>query len=209
MGYLDGFPVTLRQIGRRKRSRREYSGGQVRPRREDAEARAAARPPRPQPLRGRHGEVHRLRVVRRRVPGGVHLRARRRQPARRPRVPGRALRLRLRDQLPALHPLRPLRGGLPHRGDHRDRSCSSSRSRTARRDLHEGRTARRRRRPAPAPAVGGLARGRRRHTSGWMRATAPSGVAAYEGAVSWAGELGLRRAARPRRDRAPSEPVDR
>jgi NADH-quinone oxidoreductase subunit I len=27
-------------------------------------------------------------------------------------------------------------------------------------------------------------------TSGWMRATAPSGVAAYEGAVSWAGELG-------------------
>ena len=43
----------------------------------------APRPSRPQPLRGRHGEVHRLRAVRRCVPGPVHLRARRRQPARR------------------------------------------------------------------------------------------------------------------------------
>ena len=31
-------------------------------------------------------------------------------------------------------------------------------------------------------------------TSAWMRATAPSGSAAYEGRVQWAGELGLRRA---------------
>jgi NADH-quinone oxidoreductase subunit I len=28
------------------------------------------------------------------------------------------------------------------------------------------------------------------HTSGWMRATSPSGVAAYEGQVQWSGELG-------------------
>ena len=28
------------------------------------------------------------------------------------------------------------------------------------------------------------------HTSGWMRATSPSGVAAYEGKVQWSGELG-------------------
>jgi NADH-quinone oxidoreductase subunit I len=28
------------------------------------------------------------------------------------------------------------------------------------------------------------------HTSGWMRATSPSGSAAYEGEVQWAGELG-------------------
>jgi NADH-quinone oxidoreductase subunit I len=28
------------------------------------------------------------------------------------------------------------------------------------------------------------------HTSGWMRATAPSGSAAYEGEVQWSGELG-------------------
>ncbi len=29
-----------------------------------------------------------------------------------------------------------------------------------------------------------------RHTSGWMRATAPAGSAAYEGEVQWSGELG-------------------
>jgi NADH-quinone oxidoreductase subunit I len=28
------------------------------------------------------------------------------------------------------------------------------------------------------------------HTSGWMRATSPSGDAAYEGEVQWSGELG-------------------
>ena len=46
-------------------------------------------------------------------------------------VAGRALRLRLRDQLPPLHPLRPVRRGVPDRGDHRDASSSSSRSPTA------------------------------------------------------------------------------
>ena len=32
--------------------------------------------------------------------------------------------------------------------------------------------------------------GEDRHTSGWMRATAPNGAAAYEGEVQWSGELG-------------------
>jgi NADH-quinone oxidoreductase subunit I len=32
--------------------------------------------------------------------------------------------------------------------------------------------------------------GEDRHTSGWMRATSPSGAAAYEGEVQWSGELG-------------------
>jgi NADH-quinone oxidoreductase subunit I len=32
--------------------------------------------------------------------------------------------------------------------------------------------------------------GEDRHTSGWMRATSPSGSAAYEGEVQWSGELG-------------------
>ena len=97
MGYLQGFLVTLRQIHLfgGKRVTTQYSGGLEKgpdgngtrgP--EDPQARAAARPPRPQPLRGRHGEVHRLRAVRRRVPGAVHLRARRRQPARGARVAG-------------------------------------------------------------------------------------------------------------------------
>ena len=53
------------------------------------------------------------------------------------------------------------------------------------------RAAGRRRRHAPAAPVGGLARGRRpMHSSGWMRATSPSGSAAYEGEVQWSGELG-------------------
>jgi NADH-quinone oxidoreductase subunit I len=29
------------------------------------------------------------------------------------------------------------------------------------------------------------------HTSAWVRATAPSGSAAYEGQVAWSGELGF------------------
>ena len=90
------------------------------PRGQAAQADPLPRPPRPQPLRGRDGEVHRLRAVRRCLPRPVHLRPGRRQPARRAGLARRALRVRLRDQLPALHPLRPLRGGLPDRGHHRD-----------------------------------------------------------------------------------------
>ena len=55
---------------------------------EVGEAAAPARSSRPQPLRGRHGEVHRLRAVRGRVPGAVHLRPRRRQPDRRSGLAG-------------------------------------------------------------------------------------------------------------------------
>ena len=149
MGYLEGFRVTFKQIGQDGRaSPTEY------PKEKRAEARAPPRPPRPQPLRGRHGEVHRLRAVRRRVPGRVHLRARRRQPARRPGVAGRALRLRLRDQLPALHPLRPVRRGVPDRGDHRDEAVRVLVHQPQRRDLHQGRAARRRRRQAAAACRG-------------------------------------------------------
>jgi len=40
--------------------------------------------------------------------------------------------------------------------------------------------------------------GEDQHTSGWMRATAPSGDADFEGVVSWSGELGYGvRAAEP------------
>ena len=75
-----------------------------------------------------------------------------------PVVARRALRLRLRDQLPALHPLRPVRRGLPDRGDHRVEAVRVLLHQPPRRDLHQGRAARRRRRQAAAPAVGGLAR---------------------------------------------------
>ena len=45
------------------------------------------------------------------------------------------------------------------------------------------------------------------HTSGWMRATAPSGDATYQGRVAWSGELGYGvRAAEPTELAEPTEP---
>ena len=58
------------------------------PRAQAAQAGRAPRSSRAQPLRGRHGEVHRVRTVRRGVPGPVHLRARGRQPPDAPVSPG-------------------------------------------------------------------------------------------------------------------------
>ena len=127
-----------------------------------AEAPPAPRPPRPQPVRGRHGEVHRLRAVRGGLPGRLHLRPRRGQPAGRPGLAGRALRLRLRDQLPALHPLRPVRRGLPDPGHHRVEDVRVLLHEPGGRDLHQGRARRRRRRQAAAAPLGGLAQGRGR-----------------------------------------------
>ena len=68
-----------------------------------------------------------------------------------------ALRVRLRDQLPALHPLRPVRGGLPHRGDHGEQAVRVQLHQPPRRGLHQGRAGGGRRRQAPAHAVGRLA----------------------------------------------------
>ena len=64
MGRLSGFNVTLRQMFK-PRAHDAVPEGQER------EARAPARPPRPQSLRGRDGEVHRVRAVRGRVPGAA------------------------------------------------------------------------------------------------------------------------------------------
>jgi NADH-quinone oxidoreductase subunit I len=47
------------------------------------------------------------------------------------------------------------------------------------------------------------------HTSAWMRATAPSGDAEFEGIIAWAGELGYGiRAAEPAQDRSADPVVD-
>ena len=73
-----------------------------------------------------------------------------------PVSPGRALRVRLRDQLPAVHPLRPVRGGLPDRGDHRDQAVRVLVHQPRGRDLHEVRAAGRRRRARPPHAVGAV-----------------------------------------------------
>ena len=112
-------------------------------------------------------------------------------PADDPVSPGRALRLRLRDQLPALHPLRPVRRGLPHRGHHRDeavrvllhqprRTRSTPRTSwwsttTACPSSCRGRTGARARTSTPRPGCGPPRR----------RATPH-----YEGRVAWSGELG-------------------
>src|ERR1019366_10823633 len=71
----------------------ELSEGQT------SEATSSARTTRAESLRGRHGEVHRLRTVCRCLSRQLYLRARTGQPAGPSGQPGRALRLHLRDQL--------------------------------------------------------------------------------------------------------------
>ncbi len=135
--------------------------------------------------------MHRLRAVRRRLPGPLHLRPGSRQPARVAGLAGRALRLRVRDQLPALHPLRSLRLRPARQRPSPSPSCSSFPSPTA---------------PMPStpkPSCSSTVtanpghlpwedwhEGDERNTSGWVRATSPSGNAAYEGRPLWSGELG-------------------
>jgi hypothetical protein len=208
----DGLPRRVRRHLRQSCSRQarhaEYGRqgpeeGNRRPEARSAQARAAARPPRPQPLRGRHGEVHRLRAVRRCLPRQVHLRARRRQRSRRPGLAGRALRLRLRDQLPALHPLRPVRRGLPHRGHHRVQAVRVL--------VHQPQATPSTPRPSCSSTTTASPKqlpwedwreGEDRAHLGWMRATSPSGDATFEGSVGWSGELGYGvRAPEPARPR--------
>ena len=108
-----------------------------------------------------------------------------------PVSPGRALRLRLRDQLPALHPLRPVRGGLPDRGDHRERSCSSSPSPTG-----ATRSTRRTSCSSTTTASPSSCRGRtgaRATTSTPRAGCGPPrrpATPSFEGVVGWSGELG-------------------
>ena len=128
-----------------------------------AQAHPLPRPPHPEPLRGRDGEVHRLRAVRRCLPRPVHLRPGRRQPTRRAGLSGRALRVRLRDQLPALHPLRPLRRGLPDRGHHRDEALRVLLHQSRRDAIYtKDELLVDDERPGPADAVGALGRRRGR-----------------------------------------------
>ena len=59
-----------------------------------------------------------------------------------PVSPGRAVRLRVRDQFPALYPLRPLCRGLPDRGDNRIETVRVLLHQPGRRHLHQGRAGR-------------------------------------------------------------------
>ena len=129
MGYLDGFLVTFRKL------------------RQAAERHASSRPstrrrsaPKPARLHGRHVlnryEDGMEKCIGCELCAGVcparciYVRGADNPPDD-PVSPGRALRLRLRDQLPALHPLRPVRRGVPDRGDHRDEAVRVLASPTA------------------------------------------------------------------------------
>ena len=216
MGYLDGFLVTIRQhkLFGGKRVTTEYSGGRSARKKgratdpdvehdtEDRQARAAARASRPQPLRGRHGEVHRMRAVRGRVPGQVHLRARRRQRSRatRPRRASGSASSTRSTTCAASTATCASRRARPRRSP--SRSCSSSRSPTAR--------TRSTPRPSSSSTTSGKPQqmpwedwrdGEDANTSGWMRATSPIGDATFRGVVGWSGERGYGVRAPEARDR--------
>ena len=103
----------------------------VLPRGEGADRAALSRPPPAQPPCGRPGEVHRLRAVRLGLPGRRDLRRGRRQHRGGALLPGRTLRPRLPDQLPALHRLRPVHRGLPDPGADDDQRVRDSPTTTA------------------------------------------------------------------------------
>ena len=183
LGFFGGFAVTLKQVGE-PRVTTPYPAEKV------------AKPPR---LHGRH-VLNRYEDGMEKCIGCelcaavcpadcIYVRGAR-QSARRTGLPRRALRLRLRDQLPALHPLRPVRRGLPDRSHHRDENVRVLLYEPVRRHLHQSRAGGRRRRPPNSSRgrIGG--RARTDHTSAWMRATSPSGAVGYEGEVQWSGELG-------------------
>ena len=227
MGYLEGFGVTLRQhrLFGGKRLTKNYSGGRM-ARKElagrkhgrtpdglaEPDAHDDVKSPKPDRMHGRHVlnryEDGMEKCIGCELCAGVcpakciYVRGADNDPDD-PDLARRALRVRLRDQLPPLHPLRPVRGGLPDRGDHRVQGLRVLVHRTARtpstprpscwsattaaRSTCRGRTG---------------ARARTATTSGWVRATAPSGSADFVGLVGWCGELGygVREPEKPARD---------
>ncbi len=194
MGYLDGFRVTFNKLFKGTETGRTVTVP-VREglRAEAGEAGADPRPPRAQPLRGRHGEVHRLRALRRRVPGSLHLRARRRQPTRRPGRPGERYGF-----VYEINYLRCIHCDLCVEACPTEAITESKLfefSFTNRQDAiytkaelvvdDDGL-------PQQLPwedwsDLDEVAA----KTSAWVRATAPSGDADYDGVVAWSGELGF------------------
>ena len=135
--------------------------------------------------------MHRVRAVCRGVPGRLHLRARPGQPARRSRLARRALRLHLRDQLPlrCIHcdmcveacPTEAITESKMFEFSFTNRSDAIYTKEELLVD-DDGM-------PKKLPWED-WREGDDLYTSGWMRATSPSGSAAYEGQVQWSGDLG-------------------
>ena len=141
-------------------------------------------------FRGRHrlhrfedtgpGEVRRLLAVRRRLPGGLHPRRRRREHAREPRVSaGERYAAVYEINLVALHLLRLLRGRVPVRRDHDGPRLRDVRLQPLRPHLHQGDAARRAAR-AHAAARARASRSRR----SWPRSSSSSPrIGAIAGAI--------------------------
>ena len=205
MGYLDGFAVThppapsvRRQAGHHRvlgwalrQEARHAERARRRRRREDPQAGAPARTPRPQPVRGRHGEVHRLRAVRGRVPGEVHLRARRTTTTPRiPTSPGERFGFVYEiNYLRCIHcdlcveacPTEAITETKLFEFSFTNRQDAIYTKKELLVD-DEGN-------PKHMPWED-WRDGEDEHTSGWMRATSPSGDATFRGVVGWSNELG-------------------
>ena len=117
---IKGFGVTFRQMFR-KVDTVQY------PEEKRADRAALPRPAPAQPVARRAGEVHRLRAVRLGLPGGRHLRGGRGQHRRGAVLARRAVRPRLPDQLPALHPVRAVHRGVPDAGADDDQRVRAGR----------------------------------------------------------------------------------
>ena len=132
--FLDpvkGFGVTFRQMFR-KVDTVQY------PEEKKPTAPAVPRPPSAQPVARRAGEVHRLRAVRLGLPGRRHLRRGRGQHPRGAVLARRAVRAGLPDQLPALHPVRAVRRGVPDPGADHDQRLRAGRRQPRGPDLDQG-----------------------------------------------------------------------
>ena len=114
-----GKRVTTEYSGGRGRQEGQATDPDVGRRREDRQARAPARPPRLNRYEDGMEKCIGCELCAGVCPAKcIYVRGADNDPDE-PDVAGRALRVRLRDQLPALHPLRPVRRGVPDRGDHR------------------------------------------------------------------------------------------
>ena len=151
----------LRRLRAGAEAGRRAAGHHAVPEGEAAEAAAPARPPRPQPLRGRHGEVHRLRAVRRRsARPTASTCAARDNPPDAPVSPG--------ERYGFVYEINYLRcihcdlcvEACPTEAITESKLFEFSFTSRADAIYTKARARRRRRRPAPAPALGGLARGR-------------------------------------------------
>ena len=179
LGPVAGFGVTFRPCS--------ASGRPSSTPRQAADRAALPRPPPAQPAPRRPGEVRRLRAVRLGLPGRRDLRRGRATTPRTERYsPGRALRPRLPDQLPALHLLRPVHRGLPDPRADDDQRVRAGRPHPRGADLREGAAAG----PAAEGMLAGAApdgrgmdgarllpgRGHRGHArhSAWVDGTRPS-----------------------------------